>query len=1092
MLWAWLSLGAAVYLTLLPFEFGDVSLEKAWEVYRDMPLTGPGAGGRAQFMANVLMFAPLGFFWTAWLTHGHRGGLRAMTVFVLVAALGLTVTATVEFLQVWLPLRHPAGADIAGNFLGAVAGAAAWLALRNLLLDWRARLSGSGARPLTAALVLYAAAYVVAGLLPFDLVLSQEELAARLASDDWGWWVADGACDNGVRCVAWLALVAVASLPVGILLGLWLARHTRAVLAVGLPLALLLAAALELLNLATLSGTAEGRGVLLRASGLLAGLALAGHLPRQPQVLIRALQRLSMPLLVLVVPLYALALVSLNHGFGPYHGNLDAAAAQLGDLRLWPFYYHYHVGEVHALRSTALHLAMYLPLGALLWLAQLRRPLAPAALNTLAVAAGVLAALLMEGGKLFIDGARPDPASLVLAPLASWAMLALLGWLAAVSTPGPGDGEAAAPSPGPPATAHTLSEPAPPAGVTGTRWRLLGAGLGLGVLALALAWPVAGWALAAGLAVYVALLLWRLQAWLLVVPVLIATLDLTLYTGRLFVSELDLFLGMTLAVALWRWPRAGVHPPLLPRGLRQALMLLVLSTLIALALALWPARGWDAGKAWHFAHEWNALRVAGGLLWAVALAGTLRLAPAPPREQVVRWFLPGVALALLAKLALVVRERATWPGLLDFDSRYRISGLFSEMQAGGPMIEAFLVLALPLALIWCWQQRLPWLLGGTALLAAGTTYAIAVTYSRGGYLGLAVALLVLAAWRSTGGRGRRAALLIAALLPLLLAGTLAAPTLDGFAQQRLAQLQQDLGSRAEHWRLALDLPGAGTLAPVFGRGVGSFPAHYRSDNPEGRLPANFAYTREAGPPRLRLGSGDSLYLNQRVGLPRAGVFELQVRARSPEPAAFRAFVCEKPVRHSFECRSAALELQGHGDWETLAWEFASDGMDDRPWPLRRGLVLSLAHAGPDAVVVEFDHLTLTDGRGQEYLANGDFRELGRHWYFTTDHLWPWRVENQWLEIYFDQGGLGVLAFVWLTLAALVILLRRAVRGDPVALGAAAALAGALAIGLFGTLFFAPRIALLFYLVLLLGVAAGTATGRAAPRPATEASPRSHE
>lgn len=47
-LWAWLSLGAAIYLTLLPFEFGSGSLERAWEIYRNMSLTGPGASGRQQ------------------------------------------------------------------------------------------------------------------------------------------------------------------------------------------------------------------------------------------------------------------------------------------------------------------------------------------------------------------------------------------------------------------------------------------------------------------------------------------------------------------------------------------------------------------------------------------------------------------------------------------------------------------------------------------------------------------------------------------------------------------------------------------------------------------------------------------------------------------------------------------------------------------------------------------------------------------------------------------------------------------------------------------------------------------------------------
>ncbi|WP_026289461.1 VanZ family protein [Thioalkalivibrio sp. AKL12] len=1084
-LWAWLSLGAAIYLTLLPFEFGSVSLERAWEIYRGMSLTGPGTSGRQQFMANALMFLPLGFFWTAWLTHGRRNRLTALTVFAFVAALGLAVTASVEFLQVWLPYRHPAGADIAGNFSGAVAGSLAWLALRDPLARWRRVLEGAGPQTLAAGLVVYAAAYVLVGFVPFDLVLAPEELRARLASDAWGWWVAAGACTGGVRCISWLTLEVVASVPVGLLLALWLHRRGASLLGAGIPLSLLLAGLLELLNLVTLSGIAEGRSVLLRALGMGIGLVLFPRLPGHPHGVIRALQQFATPLLVTSGLAYALLLVALNHGFGPFHADVEAVRAQWDNLNLWPFYYHYHVDEIHALRSTALHLAMYAPLGFLVWLWQLRHPMQPAALNLLAVVAGVVLALVVEAAKLFVDGARPDPASLVLAGLAAWAMAAVLQWLGRASVaPGLTAGRAASE----PRDLHPQPELARsgPPGATLQRLRQALAGLlVLATLLAAVTWPIAPVALSAGLLAYGAVLAWRPQAWLLVIPVLLATLDLTLYHGRLFVSELDLFLLMTLAVALWLGPHtlhAGVS--LLPRGIRWALGLLVVSTLISLAVALFPNVAWNPGEAVHFAHQWNALRVAKGLLWAVVLLAVLRVAPIPVRAQVTRWFLPGVALALLAQLAFVVRERITYPGLLDFDSGYRLSGLFSEMQAGGPSIETFLVLAFPLALVWCWRQRPGVLLAGSAVLAVGTAYAVAMTYSRGGYLGLAVAVAVLAGGMllaAMHGRMRSAGAVVAGvLLPVVAIALIAGTTLGGFAEQRLGQIERDFGSRLDHWRAALELPGAGPLAPLLGRGVGSFPEHYRTGNRDGRVPGNLAFTHEGDVPRLQIGGGDSLFVNQRVSLPRDGRLTVTVEAASDRPAGFRVFICEKPIRHSFVCRSEGMRLDDGGR-QSFQWPFDLDPMETRPWPFQRGLVLSLAVDARQQSVVEFYRVQIRDSAGREYVANGDFRHLGRHWYFTTDHLGPWRVENQWLELYFDQGWLGVAAFVWLTLAALAFLLRRGLRGDAVALASAAALAGALSIGLFSTLFFSPRIALLFYLVLLLGVAASKVPPSSGPR-----------
>ncbi|WP_020146104.1 VanZ family protein [Thioalkalivibrio sp. ALJ15] len=451
---AWLSLGFALYLTLLPFEFGGMGLEEAWSLYRDMSLQGPGASGRAQFMANAMMFMPLGFFWMAWLTYGRSHLVWHLGALALVALLGLAATATVEFLQIWLPYRYPAGADIAGNFLGAVVGALMWWGLRRPLLRWRGQLAGPNRVTVPAVLIAYAILYVAIGLAPFDLVLSTAEWSQRLDSDTWGLWVAAGACTSGLRCISELGLTLVASVPVGILLAYGLGRRPSANGAVLMTLAALLAILLEALNLATLSGIAEGRSAVLRGAGFVTGMLLYAYL--SPPQLMQTLRRAAIPLLVVATPLYGVALLALNHDLGPYQWDRAAISAQWAQLNLWPFYYHYFVGETVALRSAALHVAMYLPLGALIWLAQIRRPLHPRQLQWLAALGGLLAALLMEGGKLLVVGLRPDPASLVLATLAAWGMATALHFLTRLAT------EAST-------TSHTRARPPGSAPVTAER-----------------------------------------------------------------------------------------------------------------------------------------------------------------------------------------------------------------------------------------------------------------------------------------------------------------------------------------------------------------------------------------------------------------------------------------------------------------------------------------------------------------------------------------------------------------------------------------------------------------------------------------------
>ena len=125
---ALLSLVGALYLTLLPFEFefSKVPLDSALANFKGLGFEEGRAKTRQQWFANALMFMPLGFFWAAWLGAASRGSLRLAAV-TAAAGLGLVVTASVEFLQSWLPLRTPSLLDMSGNFAGAVAGGVVWL-----------------------------------------------------------------------------------------------------------------------------------------------------------------------------------------------------------------------------------------------------------------------------------------------------------------------------------------------------------------------------------------------------------------------------------------------------------------------------------------------------------------------------------------------------------------------------------------------------------------------------------------------------------------------------------------------------------------------------------------------------------------------------------------------------------------------------------------------------------------------------------------------------------------------------------------------------------------------------------------------------
>ncbi len=596
--------------------------------------------------------------------------------------------------------------------------------------------------------------------------------------------------------------------------------------------------------------------------------------------------------------------------------------------------------------------------------------------------------------------------------------------------------------------------------------------------------PVLRLPLMVGFALYAAAL-WRWPgAWLWVLPAILPVLDLAPLSGRFFLDEFDLAVQLTVAVALWRdarspWPAWTVAGP----GGRLAWALLGLSVAVSAALALQPEGFWpwpsDANQVASELSRYNALRIAKGFAAAFAL---IALLPRSARSaaDATRQLAGGIVLGLAGATLLALWERWAYPGLFDFSSSHRVGAFFSSMHNGGSHIEAFLVLALPfLVVVAALTRHLSVRLAAAGLFIAAV-YVLMVTFARGGYGAGALALGVVIGLLARGRKPRRAAL-VSGGVALLLTAALAASVLGGrFAQQRLATSAADLDTRSAHWRETLRLmdPGAGTT--LFGMGLGRFPDTWRLGNASGHAPASFAYGRDAaekgGATYLRLGAGDTLYVEQFVDLRPQRPYRLALAARSPGgPAQLNALLCERTYFISYGCVSATFAVPGPA-WAPLQASLNSQALGAGGALSRRPVKLSLENTTP-GTVIELRALELTDLSGEggnaNLVRNGDFAAGGDHWFFSSNfnHL-PWHVKNLWLGLYFDQGLLGVAALALLLLSTLAGAMRAAWRGQPFAAAAVAAALGFLAVGLFDSLFDAPRLTTLFLLVLAVGAALG--------------------
>ena len=398
---------------------------------------------------------------------------------------------------------------------------------------------------------------------------------------------------------------------------------------------------------------------------------------------------------------------------------------------------------------------------------------------------------------------------------------------------------------------------------------------------------------------------WRWpQAWLVAVPASLPMLDLLPWTGWVAFDEFDILLLATAAGSNFRLGRSGLRRPRM-----GALVGLWLALSVPWGIALLRGIG-DAG-GWQF--DWfggyrdmvNSLRVGKSLVLMTLLAPPLADAFGRDAKRAGGAVALGMAIGLALVAAAVIRERAIYPGLLDFSTPYRPVAAFWEMHVGGAALDGYLALTIPFS---AWaileaDRRWRWL--AAAALAVAVGYACLTTFSRGLYLAVTIELLVLAWLRlwprrsgaasDTGfpsvrartmlslgflglaqlafvGGGYAGALSLMAIVVLAmlangllghrwwairwrtLGGTVVAMALiietvaivngGSFLAERLAQGNQDFASRLAHWRKGLAI----LHDPwdwLFGKGLGRLPAGYVHADARHELPADFSF-RQVG------------------------------------------------------------------------------------------------------------------------------------------------------------------------------------------------------------------------------------------------------
>ena len=403
------------YVGLVPFSFAlpvDVSILETFRRSAEH-----GIGSRANFLANILLFIPVGFFGAGALVgRTSRTWITAIAVSCLLIASGV-LSLAVEVLQVLVPSRTPSLADVGAQVTGAVAGIGCWFAAHREVHAWAARRTSAGVGPLETSLWVYAVVRVLGLLLPLNVTVSLSTLVDKYRR---GTIIIDPLqsfhrSDFLQGAVAELVLTA----PIGILAYLLATRHrARRPVLTGVVLGTVFSVSMELAQVIVISRTADIMDVVTGTIGAVAGIVVATMFMDAPTVREPLGPRRVWAFAGLLLSLAAYAAYNLS----PFDfARPDDVSERVSMLFQIPFYSYYVGPELESLSGAMLKVLLGVPVGVFCGLAAAQLlNVYPRVVMLVALAGGVACFFAVEAGQVLLPSRYPDTTDVALAACGLW------------------------------------------------------------------------------------------------------------------------------------------------------------------------------------------------------------------------------------------------------------------------------------------------------------------------------------------------------------------------------------------------------------------------------------------------------------------------------------------------------------------------------------------------------------------------------------------------------------------------------------------------------------------------------------------------